>query len=51
MAEVNTPLVAVALKVYELPLVKPVTVQFVAAGMTLHGVPTAFPEESYAEIV
>ena len=49
--DVKRPLLAVALKVYAVPLVNPVTTQLVAFEAAVHGVPTALLLESYAVIV
>jgi hypothetical protein len=50
-AEVNRPLFAVALNVYGVPFVNPVTTQLVALEEAWHGVPTALLFASYAVIV
>ena len=42
----NKPLLAVALKVYAVPFVKPVTTHEVAPPVAVQGVPTALFEES-----
>lgn len=49
--DVKRPLLAVALKVYAVPFVNPVTMQLVAFEAAVHGVPTALLLESYAVIV
>jgi hypothetical protein len=49
--EVKSPLFAVALNVYGVPFVKPVTTQLVALEEAWHGVPTALLFASYAVIV
>jgi hypothetical protein len=49
--EVKSPLFAVALNVYGVPFVKPVTTQLVALEEAWQGVPTAVLLASYAVIV
>jgi hypothetical protein len=50
-AEVKRPLFAVALNVYGVPFINPVTTQLVALGEVWQGVPTALLFASYAVIV